>query len=200
MTPVAENAPPRRRRAPLEGDDIVSTRTEELALGRFNSFVRSSNGVRMVMIHVYYVVVLIVRQSGDGHQPLIARRNDAKYMGGTCQLISGGLNPGETAWQGALREMQEETGLRPQEFYRLSTLTSFYRPDKDSLNTAPMFCAIVAKNAAVTINGEHTDFEWVDVNDADNRLMWRSDLGALEEVRSVILGGGMAKEYLRIPL
>lgn len=150
------------------------------------------------MRHVYYVVVLIVRPHGGGHQLLMARRAAGKYMGGTWQLISGGLEPGETAWQGALREMLEETGLAPAEFYRLSALTSFYRPDNDSFNIAPMFCAIVGEGAVVTIDPEHTAFDWVNVDEAASRLMWPSDRQALEELREVILGGGIAREYMRI--
>jgi hypothetical protein len=61
-----------------------------------------------------------------------------------------------------------------------------------------MFCAIVDEAAEVKINSEHTAFEWVDVNAADTRLMWPSDREALNELRSVILGHGMAKEYMRI--
>ncbi len=124
------------------------------------------------MKHVYYVVVLVIRPQGSGHQLLMARRAEGKYMVGTWQLISGGLEQNETAWQGALREMREETGLAPSEFYRLSTVTTFYRPDNDSLNIAPMFCAIVEGDADVTINTEHTAFKWVDVEEAASRLMW----------------------------
>src|SRR5689334_24107368 len=40
----------------------------------------------------------------------------------------------------------EETGLKADALYRLSTLTQFYRPDADALCTAPMFCAIVARS------------------------------------------------------
>jgi dATP pyrophosphohydrolase len=150
------------------------------------------------MLHVYYVVVLVVRPHGNDHQLLMAQRTPGKFMGGTWQLISGGLDRDETAWQGALRELWEETGLRPRELYRLSTLTQFYRADNDSLNLAPMFCAIVEENAAVTIDWEHTAFEWVDVEAAPSRLMWPSDRQALAEVRSVILADGIAKEHLRI--
>ena len=150
------------------------------------------------MRHVYYVVVLVVRPHGGGHQLLMARRIQGKYMGGTWQLISGGLDGEETAWQGAVRELREETGLRPREFYRLSTLTQFYRSDNETLNVAPMFCAIVDEGAIVAIDSEHTAFEWVDLDAASSRLMWPVDRQALEEVRAVILGGGIAKEYLRI--
>lgn len=152
------------------------------------------------MRRIYYVVVLIIRPNRDEFELLMARRADEIYMGGTWQLISGGLNADETAWQAALREIREETELTPVAFYRLSTLTNFYRPDNDSLNIAPMFCAMVAEGSAVAINAEHTDFEWVKLDEASAKLMWPSDRQALEEARSVILGNGLAKEYMRIPL
>lgn len=150
------------------------------------------------MIQVHYVVVLIVRPCAGKHQLLMAKRSAGKYMGDTWQLISGGLEPHEAAWQGALREMHEETGLVPEEFYRLSTLTHFYRPDNDSLNIAPMFCAMVNEDSVVRINAEHSAFEWVDVEEANSRLMWPSDRQALEELQSVILAGGIAGKYMRI--
>lgn len=152
------------------------------------------------MRQVYFVVVLVIRPHGDAFELLMVRRAAGIYMGETWQLVSGGMEPNETAWQTALREMREETDLAPAEFYRLSTLTHFYRADNDTLNLAPMFCAIVEENSAVTLNAEHSEFEWVNVRDAHSRLMWPSDREALEEVRSVILGNGLAKPYMRILL
>lgn len=150
------------------------------------------------MTHTFYVVVLVLRSSGDGHELLVVRRGPGRYMGETWQLVSGGLEPGEEAWRGAVREMVEETGLVPLEFYRLSTMTNFYRADNDSINTAPMFCAIVDPGTVVAINDESTAFEWVDVEQAAARLMWPGDRQALDEVRTVILGDGPAKPYLRV--
>lgn len=152
------------------------------------------------MIHTHYVVVLLVRSGEPEAHLFMARRAEGAYMGGTWQLIAGRLEPGETAWQAALRELHEETGLAPREFFRLSTLTSFYRADNDSLNVAPMFCAVVAPDAEVRLNAEHTSFEWVALGDAFPRLMWPSDRQALDEVRTVILGNAPAREYLRIPV
>jgi dATP pyrophosphohydrolase len=148
----------------------------------------------------YFIVVLIVRPLGDSHQLLMGCRASGEYMGGTWQLISGGIEPDETAWQAAIREMHEETGLSPREFYRLSTLTRFYRSDNDSLNTAPMFCAMVEADAVVQLNSEHTAFDWVNIDQAESRLMWPSDCEAFREVRSVLLEGGLAKQSMRIPL
>ena len=152
------------------------------------------------MKQIHYIVVLVIRPQGVRYELLLARRSEGRYMGGTWQLISGGLEPDEIAWQAALRELREETGLTPVEFYRLSTLTSFYRPDNDSINTAPMFCAMVEEASAAAINAEHSQFEWVDVDLAESRLMWPGDRQALAEVRSAILGNGLAKRFMRVPL
>jgi len=151
------------------------------------------------MKHVYFVTVLVIRPHGDGYQLLMARRAEDRYMGGTWHVISGGIEPGETALQAVLREMREEADLVPVELYCLGTITSFYRPDNDSLNVAPMFCAIVDEDAAVTVNPEHTAFGWIDVNEAGSRLLWQGDRQALEEIRTTILTDSTVKGYRRIP-
>lgn len=152
------------------------------------------------MKHTYFVTVLIVRPRGNKHQLLMARRAEHSYMGGTWHVISGGIECNEAAWQAALREMHEETSLAAEELYCLDTVTTFYRPGNDSLNIAPMFCAIVNEDAVVTLNSEHTAFEWIDVDEADSRLMWPGDRQALEEVRTTILTDSIAKQYMRIPI
>lgn len=152
------------------------------------------------MKHAYFVTVLIIRPHGDGYQLLMLRRAEDSYMGGQWHVVSGGIEPDETAWQAALREMREETGLAPVEFYCLDTTTVFYRPQNDTINIAPMFCAIVCVDAAVTINSEHTAYEWIDINEADSRLLWPGDRQALEEVRTAILGDSPAKQLMRIPI
>ena len=90
--------------------------------------------------------------------------------------------------------------MTPKQLYRLSTLTSFYRPDNDSLNTAPMFCALVDGNSQVTINDEHLAYRWIPIQEGDGHLMWPSDRQAVEEVCNVILNDDRSKQYLRIPL
>ncbi len=152
------------------------------------------------MNHKTYVIVFIVRPAGESHEFLLARRADGKYMGGTWQLISGGLEPNETAWQAAIREMREETGLKPAELYRLSNLTTFYRSDDDSLNTGIEFCAIVDADAAVSLDQENTDFEWMPRGQVKSALMWESDQRSFDEVCRVILEDGPSKPYQAIPL
>jgi len=152
------------------------------------------------MIRLYHVAVLVVRVVDDEAELLLAKRGPGRYMADTWGLVTGGLEPGEEAWKAALREMREETGLIPFELYRLSTLTRFYRSDNDSINTAPMFCALVTEGARAIPNDELTALEWVKLFEARSWLMWPGDREALDEVTTVIIGNGSAKPYLRIPL
>lgn len=147
---------------------------------------------------IHYVSVFVVRQAGDDYELLLGLRAPGRYMGGTWQLITGGIEPGETAWQAAVREVKEETGCSAQELFRLSQVTQFYRADIDALCIAPMFCAMLAANADFAINSEHTHMEWTPLALAAERLMWPGDRTALGEVQSQILGNGPAKIHLRI--
>ncbi|HBD83024.1 MAG TPA: NUDIX hydrolase, partial [Dehalococcoidia bacterium] len=44
----------------------------------------------------------------------------------TWQEISGLIEPRETAWEAALREIKEETGLTPYRFYSADFVERFY--------------------------------------------------------------------------
>lgn len=147
-----------------------------------------------------FVCVYVIRPAAGGYELLLGLRSSGRYLSGVWSLITGGIEPGETAWQAALREVSEETGLAGVELYRLSTLTQFYRNDIDSICLAPMFCLMVSSGAQVAINPEHTDLAWVPVEQAAGQLIWATDLAGLAEVRQQILNNGPAKPHLRIPL
>ncbi|HEX8322462.1 MAG TPA: NUDIX domain-containing protein [Tepidisphaeraceae bacterium] len=147
-----------------------------------------------------YASVYVVRPVAGGHELLLGRRAEGQYMGGTWQLISGGIEPDETAWQAAVREVKEETGLAVRELYRLTQVEPFYRADVDAIGIAVMFCAIVDPAAQVSINPEHTHLEWVPIDAAAGRLMWPGDIKGLAEMRTHILGDSSIKPHLRVPI
>jgi dihydroneopterin triphosphate diphosphatase len=149
---------------------------------------------------LHYVSVFVRRSVPTGPQVLLGHRAEGRYLGGTWQLIAGGIEPGETAWQAAVREAREETGLAVHELYRLSRVTQFYRPDADALCTAVPFCAITDPAAEPTINPEHTALTWLTPADAAERLMWAVDRENLDEVVREIAGEGLAKAHLRIAI
>lgn len=138
-------------------------------------------------------------QADQGHLSDPASRVP-NYMGFTWQLVTGKIKDGEKAYEAALRELLEETGLRPVEYYQVDRVNTFYLALNDSLNHVPMFVAIVDKNAAVRLNPEHTDHRWLDRNVFAGQLMWPGEREAFAEVCREILDDGPAKKHLRIQL
>src|SRR5688500_9597163 len=109
------------------------------------------------------VTVFVVRPAATGasHQFLQVRRAPGDYMGDTWQIVRGGVETGESAVHAALRELREETGVSPREFYRLGCVESFYTSVDDTLWHAVPFCAIVGRDDTVRLNDEHVDFRWI---------------------------------------
>lgn len=148
------------------------------------------------------VLVVVVRpdESGRSHEFLQLKRAATDFMGGTWQFIRGGMDPDESAIAGALRELDEESGLYPREFFRLSSVESFYTPPDDTLWHAVAFCAIIGRDQPVRLNEEHDDFRWIHRDKIVPYLMWGSERQLLTELYCDILDSGPAKEYLRIEL
>ena len=146
------------------------------------------------------VTVFVARPGlgGTSHEFLQLRRVPNDYMGGTYQTIRGRSEGDEKAVAAALREMQEETGLRPAELYALSTCEVFYIYHTDTVWHAAAFCAIVPPATEPVLNNEHDAYRWVPAEQTDAAFMWGSEWPLVEEIERVILANGLAKPFVRI--
>ena len=121
-------------------------------------------------------------------------------MAGAWAVVRGTSEQGETAWAAALRELFEETGLSPREFYQLDTVDVFYLVAGDTIWHCPGFCAVVDREAAVALNEEHDAFRWTPRERIEAEVLWPGERNQLAELCREILDNGPAKPYLRIPL
>ncbi len=147
-----------------------------------------------------HVTVFVARRVDEQWQLLQLRRHASDYLGGTWQTVRGTMEAGETAVQTALRELGEEAGLVPIEFYTLGIVETFYIAAEDAMWHSPVFVAIVAPDAPVRYDGEHDAHRWIDLADAQRQFMWPSERPVIDAITREIFGDGLSKPLLLIRL
>ena len=103
---------------------------------------------------------------------LLLKRSENEIYPGLWQMVSGSIHAGEMAYQTALREISEETNLKPKKLWVVPNVNSFYSPEKNYISMLPVFTAQVDYNAKVKISNEHTEFVWVTKEKAKKMLAW----------------------------
>ena len=117
---------------------------------------------------------------------LILKRNKNKIYEHLWQGVAGKIEKDEKAWQTAIRELKEETGLDPSNIFIADHVSRFYETKGDRVNLVPVF-GIEVKSKDVILSDEHVDFKWVHYTDARNTLVWNGQKKGLEVVNDMIL-------------
>jgi 8-oxo-dGTP pyrophosphatase MutT (NUDIX family) len=151
-----------------------------------------------VKVRYDHVTVFVIRPAGSAFEFLQLRRQPNDYLGGTWQTVRGTGEPGETSVQTALRELREETGLAPAEFYSLGIVETFYMATDDTIFHSPAFVAFVPAGSGVTLDSEHDAHRWISAADAERLFMWPSEAPLLREIRARIVENSAAKPHLRV--
>ncbi len=148
------------------------------------------------------VAVHVVRpdDAGASHEFLHLRRRRDDYMGGSWGIIRGGRDEHETACHAALRELREESGLVPGEFYKLSLMETFYLILGEAVWHVPCFCGVIGRDQQIVLNDEHDAFRWIARAEIDKATMWAGERLVVQELCREILDDGSAKPFLRIHL
>ena len=123
----------------------------------------------------------VICQTLEGPRYLLIRRC-GKYLPGTWQMISGGIENGETATQAALREIQEETGLIPYALYSADAVETFYMQSNDKITLVPVFVAFVEDKNVSLSPKEHDAYEWLAFEEAKNKLIWSEQRRVISQI------------------
>ena len=99
----------------------------------------------------------------------------------------GHLEAGESAWQAAVRELREETGIRQVDRvgkFQRDMLYEFYSPQKGKIVKTVTFFAGRTRTSEVAVSHEHSGFAWLPYDEAMRRLTYdnaREMMRAVEE-------------------
>ena len=115
------------------------------------------------------VSVIAIHGQGERARTLLLRRARA-HLHGLWTYAAGHIESGEKAWQAAVRELTEETGLRPAALYSADQCETYYDVREECITVVPAFVALVGSDAVVRLDAEHDDHAWLSFPDAIARL------------------------------
>ena len=126
----------------------------------------------MAKVKIRVIDAYIYRKTKDGIKYLILKRAKTKMYEHLWQGVAGKIEKGEQAWQSAIRELKEETGLDPLKIFVADHVSKFYETHGDRVNLVPVFGVEVASDV-VLLSSEHSDFKWVGFDSACSYLVWK---------------------------
>ena len=129
----------------------------------------------------YCISAYVICKTAEGPLYLLIRRC-GKYLPGTWQMISGGIENSETAPQAAMREIKEETGLIPYALYSADAVETFYMQSNDKITFVPVFVAFVEDKKITLSATEHDAYEWLPFEEAKNKLVWSEQRRVINQI------------------
>ncbi len=129
---------------------------------------------------------------------LLQRAKSEKLYPGIWQFVTGSIEKKEKAVDAALRELTEETGLKPKAFWVVPYVNSFYDPRWDSVNLSPAFAAEVSSSKKPLLSDEHIDFQWCSYSEANRKLVWPGQRQCLKITHEYIVKNATAGKLTRI--
>ncbi|HUI28751.1 MAG TPA: NUDIX pyrophosphatase [Candidatus Acidoferrales bacterium] len=147
------------------------------------------------------IVEVVIFRKKDVPEFLVLKRadNDRIYPG-LWQLVSGGIKRGEKAHEAAIREVNEEIGVKPKRFYNTPLTNTFYFFTNDAVNLSPVFAAEVDGSTKVKLSGEHKEFQWLKKEDAISLLVWPGQKEAISVVNDYILNESPSRKFMEIKI
>ena len=136
-----------------------------------------------VPIKSFSITAYICRIEDEGAQFLIIKRQTS-YLQDTWQMVSGRIEQGEKAWEAALREIKEETGLIPDRLYSANDVEVFYEVSQNCINIVPVFVGFIDSDQAVTLSPEHSEYKWVSPDEAAALLTFESQTKTIRMIEA----------------
>jgi dATP pyrophosphohydrolase len=144
------------------------------------------------------VSVVATRGAGAEAQVLLLHRAGL-HLHGLWAFVAGHIEPGEKAWQAALRELHEEAGLQPLALYSADRCETYYDVREECVAVVPAFVALIDTDARVHLNPEHDAYRWLSFDEAIPRLPFGGQRELFAQVRREFIDRAPSPA-LRIPI
>ena len=127
---------------------------------------------RCIMAFVYYFP--------DNMEPVYLLLKRTPQLGGYWQPVTGFMEQNESAVQAALREIEEETGLKsPRQIMDIDFRFSFFM-EEDGIRCYVDTLGVEVEHSQIELSFEHTDYRWLGYQKARELLYWDNNKKTLD--------------------
>lgn len=119
---------------------------------------------------------------------LILKRSVGKIYADQWRMIGGKVKEGEKYYEAALREIKEETGLKPITFWTIPSVNQFYEADSDQVHSIPAFAAELNYEAEIILDDEHSEYKWMNIEGILPYIKWPEQRRLMNMVYEIITG------------
>ncbi|MGC8653192.1 MAG: NUDIX hydrolase [Candidatus Kryptoniota bacterium] len=154
----------------------------------------------MAKVDISIVEVVVFRRRPEVEFLVLKRSDHEDIYPGIWQIISGGIERRERAYETALREIREEIGMVPVHLYNTPLTNVFYSYQKDKVNLSAVFAAEVSRNSKIMLSNEHSSYRWLPEIKAKKQLVWPGQKEAISTVYEYILKNRRTSKLLELPI
>jgi dATP pyrophosphohydrolase len=126
---------------------------------------------------------------------LLLKRAEGEKYDGQWRMIGGKVEEGEAHWEAALRELDEETGLKPANFWALPSLNKFYEWNTDEILLIPAFAAEINRNDSIVLDKEHSTSKWFDIDEATDLISWPEQRRLLKLLHKIVTSNQILDDW-----
>ena len=143
------------------------------------------------------VLVFLYRKNKE-YEYCIFNRNKNNIW----QAISGGVEDNETLFETVKREIFEETNIKVNKIYQLSSIASIpvinitgeFNWGENTYVATEYSFGVPIENSKIKLSNEHKKFEWLTYEEAQQRLTFDSNKKALWELNERLLKSNLKEK------
>jgi len=112
-------------------------------------------------------------------------------------MITGTIESHEHTKDTLLRELEEETGLKPAKIFSIPRINTFYLAIADKICMSPVFLTIVEEEN-VTISNEHSEYKWASYDLCKEMIHWPNQVDSLEMIKKYLDDRDLFKKLVEV--
>lgn len=137
------------------------------------------------------------RINGKNVEFLILKRSSKKIYANQWRMVGGKVEDGETFWQAALRELNEEISEKPSSFWTVPSVNSFYEHKTDTIHQIPAFAAKIEwTDERIKLDDEHSGYLWVKADQINEYIHWPEQKRLIRLINDILINHQILPEWI----